>query len=127
MVEQSNFFQGAQHTNIRDYAQFVNAEYFTTNHYHRSRQEVGSIVPIEHRSKEIDPEDVIYRRRISSQDLEMHIEGTSSSSSRKGLAMRMIKVRREVHTAEIVQFAGCSFTVYTFEPKDNKDEETLKT
>ncbi|KAL0577430.1 hypothetical protein V5O48_004558 [Marasmius crinis-equi] len=122
------FFQGAREIRIGDHAQFINAETVTTIHNHESqRVESERVVPIEHSSREINPEDIIFRERISSQDLELRIKRISSTSGAGSSPMPMVKFRKEVYIAEIIQFAGRLFTVYTFEPEDLEDHEASRT
>ncbi|KAL0563496.1 hypothetical protein V5O48_018572, partial [Marasmius crinis-equi] len=79
---------------------------------------------------EINPEDIIYRKQISSEDLELHTERGPSTTMDNCSAprLRKVKIQKRVHTAEIVQskFVGRPFTVYTYEPENEEDEETMK-
>ncbi|KAL0564172.1 hypothetical protein V5O48_017882, partial [Marasmius crinis-equi] len=129
MEGQSGFFQGARNPRVGDYAQINQAESVTTTYNVVYQRRKKKIVPIEHNSKEINPDDIIYCKRISSEDLVMHIEQrpTTTMENCSALTVQKIKFRKEVHAAEILQYSGSVFTVYTFEPEDREDKETLKT
>ncbi|KAL0573508.1 hypothetical protein V5O48_008446 [Marasmius crinis-equi] len=77
-------------------------------------------------SDEVDSEDMIYRKYILSEGLELPVRGMPSTLDGES-AVRLIKIRKEGDSAEIIQVTGRSFTVYTFEPRDDKGKEAVKT
>ncbi|KAL0564387.1 hypothetical protein V5O48_017660, partial [Marasmius crinis-equi] len=130
MEGQSSFFRGARNTKVGKYAQFNKAKtVLNTYNVTTRRREKQSIVPIKHNSREINPEDIIYDKLISSEDLVLHIElgPTTTTEDRSVPRLRKVKIRKEAYSAEIVQCKGRVFTVYMFKPEDREDKETLKT
>ncbi|KAL0573462.1 hypothetical protein V5O48_008489 [Marasmius crinis-equi] len=138
----SSFFQHANHPTIGDFTHFYQAETVTNNNNNihtyggtvvmsDQMERKKKIVPIEHNSKEIDPDDIIFQNLVSKQDLDMVIKqpplkDNNPFQARIQAGRAKVKITRTVYTAEIMHLGDRQFTVYMFEPKANKDEEALR-
>ncbi|KAJ8074520.1 hypothetical protein PM082_015421 [Marasmius tenuissimus] len=91
------------------------------------------VVPIRHRSKEVDPNDIIFREEVSTELLDLVIQRATSClkpnnpfRNRVSPTPLRIQIRRRVHTVQLMEFGERFFTVVTFATQNREDKETVK-
>ncbi|KAJ8079805.1 SCF ubiquitin ligase complex subunit cdc4 [Marasmius tenuissimus] len=87
----------------------------------------GRLLPTKGRLREIFAGDIILRKEIWSQEMEV-IERPLRTTNpfRARLAARAVKVQKKFYTAEIVQHQSRMFTMVSFEPENKKDREIIR-